>query len=146
MRHAGHVADWNEGIIEEFRANEGMVGGYFDGATILLLHTIGRRTGKDHVTPLVYLPDGDRWAVVGSKGGAPADPDWVRNLEAKGEATIEVGTETIPVRASEILRGGPEWDDLYARQVARREGFADYLVKTEGIRTIPVIVLERRAA
>jgi deazaflavin-dependent oxidoreductase (nitroreductase family) len=140
------VADWNMGIIEEFRANEGKVGGYFDGATVLLLHTTGRRTGKDHVTPLVYLPDGDRWAVVGSKGGAPADPDWVRNLEANDEATIEVGTETIPVRATEILRGGANWDDLYARQVARREGFADYLVKTEGIRTIPVIVLERRAA
>ncbi len=140
------VADWNKGIIEEFRANEGKVGGYFDGATVLLLHTTGRRTGKEHVTPLVYLPDGDRWAVVGSKGGAPADPDWVRNLEANNEATIEVGTETIPVRATEILRGGADWDDLYARQVARREGFADYLVKTEGIRTIPVIVLERRAA
>lgn len=144
-RHTGHVADWNTGIIEEFRTNEGKVGGYFDGATVLLLHTIGRRTGKDHVTPLVYLPDGDRWAVVGSKGGAPADPDWVRNLEANGDATIEVGTETIPVRATQILRGGPLWDDLYARQVARREGFADYLVKTDGIRTIPVIVLERRA-
>ncbi|MCD6020975.1 MAG: hypothetical protein K0R20_685 [Actinomycetia bacterium] len=139
------MADWNKGIIEEFRANEGRVGGSFDGATVLLLHTIGRRTGKDHVTPLVYLPDGDRWAVVGSKGGAPADPDWVRNLEANGEATIEVGTETIPVRATRILRGGSEWDDLYARQVARRPGFADYLEKTAGIRTIPVIVLERRA-
>ena len=145
MRHAGRVADWNKGIIEEFRANGGKVGGYFDGATVLLLHTIGRRSGKDHVTPLVYLPDGERWAVVGSKGGAPADPDWVRNLEANGEATIEVGSETIPVHATQILRGGPEWDDLYGRQVARREGFADYLVKTEGIRTIPVIVLERRA-
>jgi deazaflavin-dependent oxidoreductase (nitroreductase family) len=146
MRDAGPVADWNKGIIEEFRANEGKVGGYFDGATVLLLHTIGRRTEKDHITPLVYLPDGDHWAVVGSKGGAPADPDWVRNLEANPEATIEVGIETIPVRATQILRGGPEWDDLYARQVARREGFAEYLVKTEGIRTIPVIVLERRAA
>lgn len=139
------MADWNKGVIEEFRANEGKVGGYFEGATVLLLHTIGRRSGKDHVTPLVYLPDGERWAVIGSKGGAPADPDWVRNLEANGEATIEVGTETIPVRPTQILRGGPEWDGLYARQVARREGFADYLVKTEGIRTIPVIVLERRA-
>jgi deazaflavin-dependent oxidoreductase (nitroreductase family) len=139
------VADWNKGIIEEFRANEGKVGGYFEGATVLLLHTTGRRSGKEHVTPLVYLPDGERWVVIGSKGGAPADPDWVRNLEANGEATIEVGTETIPVRATHILRGGPVWEDLYARQVARREGFADYLVKTEGIRTIPVIVLERRA-
>jgi deazaflavin-dependent oxidoreductase (nitroreductase family) len=140
------MANWNEGIIEEFRANEGKVGGYFDGATVLLLHTTGRRTGKDHVTPVVYLPDGDRWVVVGSKGGAPADPDWVRNLEANPEATIEVGTETVPVRATEILRGGADWDDLYARQVERREGFAEYLVKTEGVRTIPVIVLERRVA
>jgi hypothetical protein len=70
----------------------------------------------------------------------------VRNLEADPDATIEVGTETIRVRATKVLRGGPEWDDLYARQVARREGFADYLERTAGIRTIPVIVLERREA
>jgi deazaflavin-dependent oxidoreductase (nitroreductase family) len=138
------VASWNDGVIEEFRANEGRVGGYFDGATVLLLHTTGRRTGKDHVTPLVYLPDGDRWVVIGSKGGAPDDPDWVRNLEANPEATIEVGTETIPVRATSILREGADREDLYARQVERRPGFAEYLPKTEGIRRIPVIVLERR--
>ena len=138
------MPNWNQGVIEEFRTNEGKVGGYFDGATVLLLHTRGRRSGKDHVPPLVYLPDGDRWVVIGSKGGAPADPDWVRNLEVSPDATIEVETDTIPVRATKILRGGAEWDDLYARQVARREGFADYLEKTEGIRTIPVIVLERR--
>jgi deazaflavin-dependent oxidoreductase (nitroreductase family) len=138
------MADRNASIIEEFRANEGTVGGSFEGATMLLLHTTGKRSGKEHVTPVVYVPDGSRWIVIGSKGGAPADPDWVRNVEAIPEATIEVGTETIPVRATEILRGGPEWEDLYARQVARRPGFAEYLVKTEGIRTIPVIVLERR--
>jgi deazaflavin-dependent oxidoreductase (nitroreductase family) len=138
------MADWNANIIDEFHANDGAVGGFFEGATVLLLHTTGRRSGKEHVTPLVYLPDGDRWVVVGSKGGAPADPDWVRNLEANPDATIEVGTETIPVRAAKILREGPEWEDLYARQVERRSGFADYLVKTEGIRRIPVIVLERR--
>jgi deazaflavin-dependent oxidoreductase (nitroreductase family) len=140
------MANRNEDIIEEFRANEGTVGGYFEGATVLLLHTTGRRTGREHVTPVVYLPDDGRWVVIGSKGGAPADPDWVRNLEANPDATIEVGTETIPVRAARILRGGDEWDDLYARQVARRPGFGDYLGKTEGIRTIPVIVLERLAS
>lgn len=140
------MTNWNEQIIEEFRANEGAVGGYFEGATVLLLHTTGRRSGKEHITPVVYLPDDGRWVVIGSKGGAPADPDWVRNLEANPEATIEVGTETIPVHAASILRGGEEWDDLYARQVARRPGFGDYLDKTEGIRTIPVIVLERRAS
>lgn len=140
------MSGWNEGIIEEFRTNEGKVGGYFEGATVLLLHTTGRRSGKEHVTPVVYLPDDDRWVVIGSKGGAPADPDWVRNLEANPDATIEVGTDTIPVRMTEILRDGPEWDRLYQAQIARREGFAEYLVKTEGIRRIPVVVLERRAA
>jgi deazaflavin-dependent oxidoreductase (nitroreductase family) len=140
------MSGWNQGIIDEFRENDGRVGGSFEGATILLLHTTGRRSGKDHLTPVVYLPDGDRWVVIGSKGGAPVDPDWVRNLEANPDATIEVGTETLPVRMTEILREGPEWDRLYRAQIARREGFADYLVKTEGIRRIPVIVLERREA
>jgi deazaflavin-dependent oxidoreductase (nitroreductase family) len=146
VREAVPMTDWNANIIEEFRENEGWVGGYFDGATMLLLHTTGRRTGEEHVNPLVYLPDDGRWVVVGSKGGSPADPDWVRNLETNPEATIEVGTETIPVRATRILRDEPERDDLYARQVARRPGFAEYEVKTEGVRKIPVIVLERREA
>lgn len=139
------MADWNQAIIDEFHANEGRVGGSFEGATMLLLHTTGRRSGRDHVTPVVYLPDGDRWVVIGSKGGAPDDPDWVRNLEANPDATIEVGTETIPVRATRFLREGPEWETLYRRQIERRPGFADYLVRTEGIRRIPVIVLERRS-
>ena len=138
------MANRNQAIIDEFRANEGRVGGYFDGATMLLLHTTGRRSAREHVTPLVYLPDGDRWVVIGSKGGAPADPDWMRNLEATPDATIEVGTETIPVRAGAILREGEERESLYARQVERRPGFAEYLVKTAGIRSIPVVVLERR--
>ena len=138
------MADHNRAIIDEFHANEGRVGSSFEGATMLLLHTTGRRTGREHVNPLVYLPDGDRWVVIGSKGGAPTDPVWVRNLESNPEAQIEVGTETIPVRATAILRDGPEREDLYRRQTERRPGFADYLVKTEGIRRIPVIVLERR--
>lgn len=138
------MTDWNAHIIEEFRANEGRVGGFFQGATMLLLHTEGRRTGRERVNPLVYLPDEDRWVVIGSKGGAPVDPDWVRNLEANPDVTIEVGTERIPVRATKILREGSERDELYARQVARRPGFADYLDTTAGIRTIPVIVFERR--
>ncbi|MGI8617182.1 MAG: nitroreductase/quinone reductase family protein [Actinomycetota bacterium] len=138
------MANRNANIIEEFRSHEGKVGGGFEGATMLLLHTKGRRTGKEHVTPLVYLPDGDRWAVFGSMGGASADPDWVRNLAADPDATIEVGTETIPVRAIKILRQEPERDHLYSRQVARRPAFAEYEVKTNGIRKIPVVVLERR--
>jgi deazaflavin-dependent oxidoreductase (nitroreductase family) len=135
---------WNENIIEEFRTNEGRVGGGFTGATLLLLHTKGRKTGTERVNPLAYLPDDGRWVVFGSKGGAPADPDWVRNLAANPDVTIEVGTETIPVRATKILRDEPERDELYSRQVARMGGFGEYEEKTKGIRTIPVIVLERR--
>ena len=138
------MADWNTNVIEEFRDNEGKVGGGFQGSSMLLLHTKGRKTGKEHVTPLVYLPDVDRWVVFGSMGGAPADPDWVRNLEANPDATIEVGTETIPARVVKILREEPERDDLYSRQVARRPAFAEYDVKTEGSRRIPAVVLERR--
>jgi deazaflavin-dependent oxidoreductase (nitroreductase family) len=135
---------WNANIIEEFRKNEGRVGGGFTGATLLLLHTFGRRTGTERVNPLAYLPDDGRWVVFGSKGGALTDPDWVRNLEANPDVTIEVGTDTIPVRATKILREEPERNDLYTRQVARMPGFGDYEEKTKGIRTIPVIVLERR--
>lgn len=138
------MANRNQAIIDEFRGNEGTVGGYFEDATMLLLHTTGRRSGADHVTPVVYLPDDGRWVVVGSKGGAPTDPDWIRNLEENPDATIEVGTDTVPVRATRIIREGPEWEVLYARQVERRPGFADYLPKTQGIRRIPVVVLERR--
>jgi len=135
---------WNANIIEEFRKNEGRVGGGFQGATLLLLHTEGRRTGKERVNPLAYLPDDGRWVVFGSKGGALTDPDWVRNLEANPDVTIEVGTDTIPVRATKILREEPERNELYTRQVARMPGFGEYEEKTKGIRTIPVIVLEPR--
>jgi deazaflavin-dependent oxidoreductase (nitroreductase family) len=140
------VSGWNTSVIEEFRKNEGRVGGGFEGATLLLLHTTGRRTGDERVNPLAYLSDNGRWVVFGSKGGALTDPDWVRNLEANPDVLIEVGTETIPVRATKILREGPERDELYARQVARMPGFAEYEEKTKGIRKIPVIVLEPREA
>jgi deazaflavin-dependent oxidoreductase (nitroreductase family) len=140
------MSSWNANIIEEFRKNEGQVGGGFQGATLLLLHTEGRRTGKERVNPLAYLPDDGRWVVFGSKGGALTDPDWVRNLEANPDVTIEVGTDMIPVRATKILREEPERNELYTRQVARMPGFGGYEEKTKGIRTIPVIVLERREA
>jgi deazaflavin-dependent oxidoreductase (nitroreductase family) len=138
------MSSWNANIIEEFRKNEGRVGGGFEGATLLLLHTEGRRTGKERVNPLAYLPDDGRWVVFGTKGGALTDPDWVRNLDANPDVTIEVGTKTISVRATKFLREEPEREDLYARQIARMPGFADYEEKTKGIRKIPVIVLERR--
>jgi deazaflavin-dependent oxidoreductase (nitroreductase family) len=135
------MSDWNAKIIEEFRANEGRVGGTFEGATMLLLHTVGRKSGRERVNPLVYLPDGDRSVIFASKGGAPTNPDWYENLMANPDVEIEVGTETIPVRAVEILDDA-EHDALYARQVERRASFGEYLKKTD--RRIPVIALERR--
>jgi len=116
----------------------------FEGAPLLLLHTTGRRTGEDRVNPLMYLPDGDRWIVFASKGGHVAHPHWLHNIEEKPEAKIEVGSDTIPVKAT-VLREGPDRDALYARQVAAYPQFGEYEEKTEGHRTIPVIILERVA-
>lgn len=131
--------DWNAGVIEEFRANEGRVSGAFEGAPMLLLTTTGAKTGLPRTKPMMYLPDGDRWIVIASKGGADTHPDWYRNLKANPDVTVEVGTQTLPAVATEIL--GPERDELYAKQAARYPGFADYERKTA--RKIPVIALDR---
>lgn len=131
-------SDRNAPIIEEFRANDGKVGGYFEGATLLLLHHTGAKSGLPRMNPLVFLPDGGRFVVFATKGGAPTDPQWFRNLLAHPDVTIEVGTRTIPVKAVEVT--GPERDELYARQVERRPAFADYERKTA--RKIPVVALE----
>lgn len=136
------MSDWNTRIIEEFRANQGHVGGAFEGASMLLLHSRGARTARERVNPLVYLPDGDRFVVFGSKGGAPTHPDWYHNLVANPDVEIEVGAQTIPVRAIEI-QDDAERDALYARQVERWRSFAEYPAKSGG-RRIPVIALERR--
>jgi len=136
--------DWNQGIIDEFRANEGRVGGPFAGAPMILVHHVGRTSGKEYVSPLVYLPaengDGSIY-IFASKGGAPAHPDWYRNLTAAGQTTVEVGSDTFPVKITEVT--GEERDRIYAEQVKRMPGFGDYEKKTAGIRTIPVLHLTR---
>jgi deazaflavin-dependent oxidoreductase (nitroreductase family) len=110
------MSDWNQHIIDEFRANEGRVGGGFEGAPMVLIHHVGRKSGSEYVNPLVYLPDGDDSIYIfASKGGAPANPEWYRNLVAAGEATVEVGTSTYPVTVTEI--SGDERDRIYAEQV-----------------------------
>jgi deazaflavin-dependent oxidoreductase (nitroreductase family) len=137
--------DWNQGIISEFRANEGRVGGPFEGAPMILVHHVGRTSGKQYTTPLVYLPGeggDDSIYVFASKGGAPANPDWYGNLIAAGEATVEVGTSTFIVTVTEVTGG--ERDRIFAEQVKRMPGFGDYAKQTEGIRTIPVLRLTRR--
>ena len=138
-------ADRNTMIIEEFRANEGRVGGNFEGAPMVLVHSRGRRSGRERVNPMMYLPDErdpDTIYVFASKGGAPTHPDWYYNLTAAGEAEVEVGTERYPVTVTELT--GDERDRVYAEQVRRHPGFADYERKTAGIRTIPVLALRRR--
>jgi deazaflavin-dependent oxidoreductase (nitroreductase family) len=129
-------------VIEEFRTNEGRVGGYFEGRPILLLHTRGRRTGAERINPLAYLRDGDRYVVFATKGGSLTHPDWYRNLETKQDVEVEVGTERFSAKAT-LLASGPERDRLYAEQVAVWPQFGGYEEKTKGHRTIPVIVLER---
>src|ERR1700688_2748371 len=137
--------DWNQRIIDEFRANEGKVGGGFAGAPMILVHHVGRKSGKEYVIPVVYLPtDGDDESIYifASKAGAPVDPDWYLNLVAAGQATIEVGASTYPVTVTRL--GGDERSRVYAEPVRRMPRFAEYEAKTAGIRTIPVLELTRR--
>jgi deazaflavin-dependent oxidoreductase (nitroreductase family) len=133
------VQDWNTGIIEEFRANEGRVGGPFEGAPMVLVTHVGARSGQTRVTPLMYLPNGEDVVIFASKAGAPTNPDWFHNLVAHPDTVIEVGTETIEVRAR--VAEGAERDELWSRQKAAYPQFAGYEAKTT--RTIPVVVLER---
>src|SRR5882757_11505533 len=110
------MSDYNDQVIEEFRANEGVVGGHFDGVHVLLLHTIGRRTGAARIKPLLYLPDGESFVLVGSAGGATDDPLWVANVEAMPRVTVEVGARTVTTTPT-VLRDGPERERLYPRFV-----------------------------
>lgn len=133
--------DFNSRIIDEFRSNEGRVGGPFEGAPMLLLHHRGAKSGRERVNPLVYQPVGDDFAIFASKGGAPSHPDWYRNLVANPDASVEVGSETVPVRAR--ILAGKERSDIWERQKQLMKGFADYEQRTQGIRDIPVVLLER---
>ncbi len=134
------MSDYNRAIIEEFRANEGRVGGSWEGRDLLLLTTTGRRSGNPYTTPMVYTRDGERLLVYASKAGAPSHPDWYLNLEANPAVTVEVGSERYEATASTLE--GEERDRLYAEQAARWPAFAEYEQKTD--RVIPVVALERR--
>ena len=134
-------SDYNARVIDEFRANEGRVGGPFEGVPLLLLHHTGARSAEKRINPLSYQPDDGRYVVFASRGGAPRNPSWYHNLKANPNATIEVGTDTIEVLASEA--SGEERERLYRRQAERIPQFAEYERRTE--RTIPVIVLTPRA-
>ncbi len=133
------VNDWNAKIIEEFRANGGRVGGQFEGAPMILVHSLGARSGTERVNPLVYFPDGDRMVIVASAGGSPKNPDWYHNLKANPRTAVEVGAETFDVDAVELT--GDERDEVWTRLVAAMPGFGAY--QEQVTRTIPLFALTR---
>ena len=138
------MSDWNAKTIAEFRANEGRVGGYFEGAPMVLLHHRGRKSGREYVNPTQYLPhetDPDIGYVFATKNGVPTNPDWYYNLSAAGDGSVERGTDTYKVTVCEVT--GAERDRIYAEQARRYPGYAEYPRRTAGIRTIPVLELRR---
>ncbi|MEJ9077194.1 nitroreductase family deazaflavin-dependent oxidoreductase [Gordonia malaquae] len=138
------VSDWNTQIIDEFRANDGHVGGPFEGTPMILVHHVGRKSGKQSIAPMMYLQSDDDPSTVyvfASKGGAPTNPAWYFNLVAAGSASVERGTETYDVTVAEVT--GADRDRIFAEQASRYPGFAEYAEKTAGIRVIPVLALTR---
>jgi deazaflavin-dependent oxidoreductase (nitroreductase family) len=130
--------DFNSKIVEEFRANGGKVGGPFQGAPILLLHTHGAKTGSERVNPMMYRELDGGYAVFASKAGAPTNPDWYHNLVANPQVQAEIGTETVPLTAR--VAGDEEREPIWSAQKAEYPGFEDYEKKTS--RKIPVVILE----
>lgn len=133
------MSDWNRRIIEEFRANDGRVGGPFEGRPLLLLHHKGARSGTERVTPLMYRDLGDGYAVFASKGGADTNPDWLHNLEAHPEVSVEIGADRVDVTAR--IAGDEERSGIWESWKREWPFFADYEEKTSRDH-IPVIVLE----
>lgn len=134
-----NVSDWNKKIIEEFRANDGKVGGPFANNTLLLLHTTGAKSGKERVNPLVTFEDGDRLVIVASKGGGPSNPDWYYNILANPDVTVEYGTEVFQARAT--VTSEPERTELYEKMESQMASFSEYKLKAG--RVIPVVALSR---
>jgi len=133
------MSDRNQQIIEEFRANEGRVGGFFANGRIVLLHTTGAKSGKERINPLVTLEDGSRLIVVASKGGAPTNPDWYYNVVANPMVSVEYGKEAFQAHAT--IASEPERTELYAKMAGKYPFFAEYEENTT--RVIPIVILSR---
>lgn len=131
--------DFNNKVIEEFRANGGKCGPPFEGSPMILVTHTGAKSGKVRTAPLVYTADGDRYVIIASKGGAPSSPDWYHNMVANPQVTVEVGSEKFEAKVEEAT--GAERDRLYAAQAEQLPVFKDYAAKTD--RVIPVLVLSR---
>lgn len=139
MSESGGVDDWNTKIIAEFRANEGKVGGPFEGAPMILVHHFGAKSGVERVSPLVYFPDEERMLIVASAAGSPKNPDWYHNLKAHPQVPVEVGAETFPVEVEELAPA--ERAEKWPAITAAMPGFAEYQAKAG--RVIPVLALRR---
>jgi deazaflavin-dependent oxidoreductase (nitroreductase family) len=136
------VNDFNQKVIEEFRANQGKVGGMFEGADLALLTTTGAKSGRQTTSPVMYFPAGEGTvAVIASNGGADKHPSWYYNLRANPDVTVEIGTDKFEATATQVT-DGDERDRLYRDAVAIAPGFAEYEAKTD--RRIQVFTLARR--
>jgi len=133
------VNNWNANVIAEFRANGGVVGGQFEGAPVLLLHTTGAKSGKERINPMMYLDHEGKRYIFASYAGAPTHPDWYHNLVANPDVTVEVGTETYKAKATPLQLS--ERDRIYPIQAALFGNFAEY--ETLTTRKIPVVELTR---
>ena len=132
------MSDFNTSIIEEFRANEGKVGGQFEGYPLILIRHVGAKTGTERVTPVGCFPQSDgRFVIVASNGGAPTNPDWYHNLKAHPEINVEFGTETFAVAVRELT--GAEREEAWAEILSAEPGVGETQNKTT--RTIPVLLL-----
>lgn len=129
----------NQAIIDEFRANSGKVGGFFAGKTLLILHTVGAKSGVERINPTAYVTDSDRLVIIASKGGAPTNPNWYYNILAHPLVTVEVGTDQFQAQAE--IASEPERTRLYNKMTEMMPGFVEYQRKTT--RVIPVIILTR---
>jgi deazaflavin-dependent oxidoreductase (nitroreductase family) len=138
-RDADFVKAFNNNIVDEFRANDGKVGGPFEGGDLLLLTTTGAKSGKSRVSPLAYFRVDGKLIIIGSFAGADFDPAWVHNLRATPQAHIEVGTEAYDVTARELPLA--ERDELFEKVSTASPGFAEYQAKTS--RVIPLFELQR---
>lgn len=132
--------EMNKQVIAEFRANDGVVGGMFEGMPLLILHSTGAKSGKERLNPLAYQDLDGRWAIFASKAGATTHPDWYFNVVANPHASIEIGTDSFDVDATVV--SGDERNTIWETQKAKYANFAEY-ERTAGGREIPVVVLER---
>lgn len=136
------MSEFNDKVIAEFRENDGVVGGFFEEHTLLLLHTTGAKSGLARISPLMTTTDDDRYILVASSGGAENHPSWYHNIVANPNVTIEVGTEKFDAVAS--IAEEPERTRLYSKMEERFDGFTEYKNKVK-TRVIPIITVARES-